>query len=244
MFSSNGRSLAVLRALKAHFELTVKAQVFFVASIALLLLDQAPGQNVGQSVVPAKPLTLAQVWALDATYTDPQHGVSFQYPSVWQATTQFAYHPPALTGSDRAKPIASFGYSEGGFPRNRNVGPYSGTDMEGVGIVYSAVPAANAEECDAMAAAISDSPKHSRVVLGQRTFSDYETGEDGMSQSISGDLYVTYENRACYFFEADVALASPAVLEDVPGLTAEQLSSVYAHLFDIVKSFRIMTTSR
>jgi hypothetical protein len=243
-FSCNGRSLAISGIEWHILSLTVKAYVLFVASIALLLLEQAPGQNAGQSAASAKSLTSAQVWALDATYSDPQHGVTFQYPSVWRATTQFAYHPPALTRSDHAKPIAGFGYSEGGFPRSRNAGPYSDTDLEGFGVVYSAVRAANAKKCDAMAAAIADSPKHSRVVLGQRTFSDYETGEDFMSQSISGDLYVTYENRTCYFFEADVALASPAVLEDIPGLTAEQLRAIYAHLFDIVKSFRIVTSSR
>jgi hypothetical protein len=229
--------------LNAHFELTMKTQGLFVALIALLLLDQVRGQ-IARPSASAKPLTLAQVWAPDAIYTDPQHGASFQYPSVWQATTQFAYHSPALAGSVQAKPIAGFGYSEGGFPRDRIAGPYTDTNLEGFGIVYSAVPVTKAKQCDAMAASMAYRPKPSHVVLGQRAFTDYETGEDGMSQSISGDLYVTYENHTCYFFEADVALASTAALEDVTALTTEQLTSIYDHLFEIVKSFRIVKNPR
>jgi hypothetical protein len=108
---------------------------------------------------PAKPLTLAQVWTLDGTFNDPQHGVSFRYPAVWQATTQFAYHPPALTQSDVAKPIAAFGFSEGGFPRKQLVGPYGRTNLEGVSLVYSAVPAASVAECSAKAASVTGSLK-------------------------------------------------------------------------------------
>ena len=87
----------------------------------------AAQQNTAQ---PSKPLTLAQVWTFDATYTDQQHGATFRYPSVWVPTTQPGYIPPALTASDE-KPIAGFGYVEGGLPRERVVGPYSATNLEG-----------------------------------------------------------------------------------------------------------------
>ena len=88
------------------------------ASLALLLVVQTFGQGLGQAPAQtAKPVTLRQVWTLDTTYTDHQHGVTFRYPSAWQAATQFGYHPPALTLS-ATKPIAGFGYSEGGFPRD------------------------------------------------------------------------------------------------------------------------------
>jgi hypothetical protein len=76
------------------------------ASLILLLVVQASGQDLTQTPAqPAKPLTLTQVWTLDATYTDHQHGVTFRYPSAWEATTQFAYHPPALTVSEATRPV-------------------------------------------------------------------------------------------------------------------------------------------
>jgi hypothetical protein len=210
-----------------------------IASLTLLLVAQTSGQALAQTPAqPAKPLTLAQVWTLDATYTDHQHSVTFRYPSTWMATTQYGYHPPRLTVSS-ATPIAGFGYSEGGFPRDRIVGPYSGTNLEGVGIVYSAVPAASAAECEAMAASVSDSPKHSQTAFGHRSFSLYETEGIGMSQSIVGELYATYGGGICYLFETDRAVASMGVLNDIQALTPAQLRSIDAHLLDIMKSVRI-----
>ncbi len=108
----------------------------FALSLVVPTFGQAPAR-------PAKPFTLTQVWTFDATYTDQQHGVTFRYPSVWQAGTGFGYHPPALTARSDEKPIAGFGYGEGGFPRDRVIGPYSATNLEGFGIVYSAIPVAN-----------------------------------------------------------------------------------------------------
>jgi hypothetical protein len=81
------------------------------ASFALSLLASKFGQGDRQAPTrPTKPHTLAQIWTLDAIYTDQQHGVNFRYPSVWQAETGFGYHPPALTSHE--KPIAGFGYGE------------------------------------------------------------------------------------------------------------------------------------
>ena len=154
-----------------------------LASMALIPVAQPSAQGPGQTPSkPAKLLSLAQVWTMNGTYNDPQHGVSFRYPAVWQATTQFANHPPALTQSDAVKPIAGFGYSEGGFPRKQLVGPYGRTNLEGVGIVYAAVPAASAAACKATAKSVSGSPEGLPVTFGERSFSVYKTESAGMSQ--------------------------------------------------------------
>ena len=219
-------------------------KVLSAASLAVLLVVQTSGQGPGQRPTQnAKPVKLRQVWTLDTTYTDRQHGVTFRYPSAWQAETQFGYHPPALTLS-ATKPIAGFGYSEGGFPRDRIVGPYARTNLEGVGLVYSAVPAASVAECEAQAASLSDSPEHSQVVLGQRSFSVYKTFSGGMSQSMSGELYATYASSICYRFETNVAVASPGVVDDIQTLTAAQLHDIETHLLEIMKSVRIAPSMR
>ena len=206
-------------------------------SVVFLLVTQASGQAAGRPA--AKPFSLAQVWTLNATYADPQHGVTFRYPEVWQATTQFAYHPPRLSQSEEAKPIAGFGYSEGGFPRSSAVGPYTATNLEGVGIVYSAVPAASVDGCEALAATISETPKHTEVSFGGRSFSAYGTEGIGMSQSISGTLYAAYLGSTCYLFETDVAVVSPGVADDIQALTPAQLESIQGHLLEIMKSVQI-----
>jgi hypothetical protein len=219
-------------------------RTLFAVSFAALLANPTFGQVGGQTPAhSAKPFTLTQVWTLDATYTDQLNGVVFRYPSVWRAETQFGYHPPALTASTE-KPIAGFGYEEGGFPRDHVVGPYSTTNLEGFGIVYSAAPAASMAECDARATSISEAPEHRTVVFGDRTFSERETGEAGMSQSVSGKLYATYVHPNCYLFETDVAVTSPGALDDIVGLTAAQLRFIDTHLLDIMKSVRIAPTER
>jgi hypothetical protein len=208
----------------------------FTASFVLPLIGAACGQAQSRR---AEPLTIAQVWKLDATYTDQQHGVTFRYPSIWKAETQFGYHPPALTMSEE-EPITGFGYEEGGFPRQRVVGPYSATNLEGFGIVYSAAVAVNANECEARVAAAAETPKHGTVAFGGRSFSKYETGEAGMSQTVSGSLYATYVRPVCYLFETDIATASPDVLDDIRALTPAQERSINTHLLDIMKSVRIV----
>ena len=206
------------------------------ASLALSLAVPGAGHRGGQSA-PGKPLTLAQVWSLNAAYTDPQHGVSFRYPSAWKPATQFGYHLPALTLED--KPIAGFGYQEGGFPRQRVVGPYSATNLEGFGIVYAAAPAASAGACQAKAAALAETQEHRTLTFNGRPFTAYETAEGGMSQAISGNLYAAYVQPVCYLFETDVAIALPGALDGIPALTPAQSRSITAHLLDIMKSVRI-----
>jgi len=208
-----------------------------IAAFSLtLFIHQAAGQPQAS---PAPPLTMAQVWTLDAVYADPQHGVTFRHPSTWAATTQFAYLPPALTQSADAKPIAGFGYSEGGFPRKRIVGPYSATNLEGFGIVYAAVAAASTAECNAKAASLSDQSQNSRIVFAGRGFQTYATGSAGMSQSIAGSLYATYSAHICYLFETDVAVASPGALDNIQPLTPAQSRDIQARLLNIMRSVRI-----
>jgi hypothetical protein len=209
------------------------------ASFVLSLVASTFGQGDRQAQTqPAKPYTLTQVWTLDATYTDQQHGVTFRYPSIWRAETGFGYHPPALTSNE--KPIAGFGYQEGGFPRDRVIGPYSPTNLEGFGVVYAPTSVADAAECEMRASALSQTTEYRIVVFGGRSFSEYETRDAGMSHSISGKLYATYVPRTCYLFETDVAVISTGSVDDIKALTREQLRFIDSHLLNIMKSVRIV----
>lgn len=187
-----------------------------------------------------KPITLAQVWNVDATYRDAQHGITFRYPSIWQAETQFAYIPPALSRPSPSKPIAGFAFSEGGVPRDQSVGPYSGTNLEGFGIVYSVVSANSSAGCRASAASLGETPESHTAVLAGRPFWVFETFGGAMMQSTSGKLYATYANRQCYLFETDVAAASMGEqLEGVRQLSDAEFHSIEVHLLRIMKSVRI-----
>jgi len=210
-----------------------------LSALLLLLLIAQPSarifaQTTGQA---AKPLTLSQVWTLDGAYS--KNGVSFRYPTTWQTGTRFAQQPPALTQSEDAKPVAGFSYSEGGFPRSRVVGPYSKTNLEGFGFVYSVVPATDATECEAKAAGVSGASRRTGIAIGGRPFSLYPTEDAGMSQSLTGNLYATYAAPKCYLFETDVAVVSPGVVDGVQPLTPGQLDAISARLLGMMQSVRI-----
>jgi hypothetical protein len=187
----------------------------------------------------SKPLTMAQVWTLDATCFDQEHGVTFHHPSAWQQETQFGHHPPVLTLPGNPIPIAGFAYDEGGFPRSQIVGPYSDTNLEGFGIVYSAFALDNSAECEAKAAALSGSRRRGSADFGHHSFTVYDTSETGISQTSSGSLYATYAASTCYLFETAVSIASPTVSANIHPLTDEQSHVIEANLEKIMKSVRI-----
>jgi hypothetical protein len=199
-----------------------------IAFVALPAISQQD-RNAQNVAVPAKPFTSKQVWTLNATYSDGQRGITFRYLGIWKPTTQFGYHPPALTMT--TQPIAGVGY------RNDDGGAYSKTNLEGFGIVYSAIPTPSEVECEAKASSVSEAHPATAVVLGHLSFSVRETGEWGMSQSTTGKLYATYVRPICYLFETDVSLASPEFVKRP--LSPAQLGFINTRLLTIVKSVRI-----
>lgn len=221
-----------------------------VVVLSLPVMMQASCRKAKKTVAKRKaPYTLRQVWTLNATYRDRKNGVSFRYPPVWKAGTQFSYWAPILSSPTsippKFKPIAGFGYSEGGFPRQSVVGPYSNTNLESFDIVYAAIPAKSSAGCQAKASSIvrafpdSDLHKHPSVIFGGRSFFVYDVGAAGMSQWIRGKLYATYAGDSCYLFETDVAAAQDGVLDHIPALTQAQYKSIDEHLVDIMKTVRI-----
>ena len=206
--------------------------------ISILVLVVASGGQQTPARSP-KPPTLAQVWDTDATYTDAEHGVTFRYPSVWQADTQLAYVPPALSIPSSEKPIAGFAYELDGSLREKTVAPYSRTNLEGFGIVYSVIARGSSAECKAFAASLSETPQSHIAVLAGRSFWVYETLDHAMMQFTEGKLYATYTNHMCYLFETDVAAVSVGALENARELTPAQYHSIDLHLLNIMKSVRI-----
>src|SRR4051812_4771240 len=97
-------------------------RLLFCLTLISILAPVAAGQPT--TARSHKPLTLAQVWNLDATYKDAEHGVTFRYPSVWEADTQLAYNPPALSIPADIKPVVGFAYELDGSLLGKIVAPY------------------------------------------------------------------------------------------------------------------------
>jgi hypothetical protein len=218
-------------------------QILSALAISFLVIQSSvPGGKAESGPVPHKP-AFAQVWRLDAIYRDRKHGVTFRYPSVWRPSTQFGYWPPALYDSV-TPPIAGFGYRVGGFPRAQNEEghPYSATNVEGFGIVYSAFAAASAAKCTETAASLSYTANHRIATFRKNSFVVYQTGQGGMTQSASGSLYATYASRTCYLFETSLALSEGAVDNSagISALTPAQSRFIETQLLNIVRSAQIV----
>src|SRR5215471_5279978 len=213
----------------ASFEETMKALLVAALLPGLYvagMVGQKPATNASAAV---KPLTLKQLWTIDATYRDVQHEVNF------------GYHPPALSNSDIAKPIAGFGYDEDGVgaSRARIASPYTPTSLEGFGIVYAAVAAESAAGCEAKASEISGHSEHGTVLLGGRSFSVHKTFSGGMSQFMDGKLYTAFVVSTCYLFETSIAGSFLGSGDGVQPVAPAQLAFIESHLLDIMKSVRI-----
>jgi hypothetical protein len=209
-----------------------------VTILLFALRPHASGQ-LPQSKTSGKPPTLAQLWTLDATYRDRAHGVTFRYPSVWKSARQFGYIAPAIDELTDAH-IAGFGFNVFEHAREQGV-PYASSDLEGFGVVYAAVSAANEASCEKRAASLFVSSGHHATMIGGRTFMVFETGESGMSQSARGSLYVTYASQTCYFVETNSAWISRGVDDDVTSaLTPAQERFIDQQLLKIVRTVRIV----
>jgi hypothetical protein len=194
-----------------------------------------------------KPLTLDQVWSLDSTYTDQQHGIIFRYPSVWKPATQFGYIPPALTlaaGSHENQipmRVTGFGYLPGEFPR-RAVGPYTATNLEGFGLVYSVLAVPNAAECDQKASYVAkgaDNTRLSSVRIAGHSYAIYRIAGEAMNQTYAGRLYATYSHGACYLIETGVAAVVPGASINGQLPTPASVHGVAVHLWRLMETVRI-----
>lgn len=199
----------------------------------------------------SKPLTLRQVWSLDSTYTDQQHGITFLYPSVWKPATQFGYIPPALTSSagsyENQIPtrVTGFGYLPGEFPRH--IGAYATTNLEGFGVVYSVLGVPSKAECDKKAAFVAqgaDNHKLPLVRIAGLPYSVYQIAGEAMNQTYAGKLYATYHEGVCYLIETGVAAVVPGTSINGQLPTPASVHDIDGHLWHIMETVRIVGESK
>ncbi len=140
--------------------------------------------------------------------------------------------------------MKGFAYEEGGFPRIRIIGPYSATNLEGFGFVYSVLPAASSADCEQKASSAADNSivknsGHRSIRIAGRSYSVYTTAGEAMNQTYDGQLYATYTGNACYLFETGVATALPGVVDHVQALTPTQFHAIDVHLWQMMETVRI-----
>ena len=204
-----------------------------MAATMLLLELQIASAWVQHLPAAVRSPTAKQLWTLNGRYSDARHGVTFRYPEVWKATTNFGMHEPALTTTDLLTPTAGFGYGvNSNTPANM---PYGQTTTEGFGVVYTA----DAGACAALGATLAKSSLHETVMIHGRTYTTRGTSDAGMSQSISGTLYTTYADTTCCLFEVDEANMASGVNEDERVSTPEESRLLASGLRRVMGTVRI-----
>ena len=208
-----------------------------------LLVLLAFGLSAPPAPIRNLPVTMQEMWALNKTFEDRPHGVTFRYPACWIKTKESAsYHGPALLSDAKIPAPVAFAFSEGGFPRTGAPhGPYTRTTLEAVDIVYAAQPVTDASACEALAVGVvsGNNPSNTFRVLNGIRYSVYSTGDAGMMQFINGLLYSTFFRGTCYLFETDLAGLEGGVDAGVPTLNKRDYGTIDAHLLTIMQTVHI-----
>ena len=165
-------------------------------------------------------------------YADPEHGISFRYPTVWTSShSQQGYLPSAIldTPGVHAKQTVTFA----------PLGVYATTNLTNLNFTYAFLRDATAQTCHDVVAKNQDStgPVTTATVNGV-PFTEISGGHAGMSHRLDITLDGTFRNGTCYLFERDEATIAPGVEEGHRTLTDAEERALQRHLNDIFQSIR------
>jgi hypothetical protein len=201
----------------------VRGMALLAVANITLALAQAP-----------KPAAPAKAPVPMKTFTDPKHGVSFQYPSVWQPDAPPSSAMSLVTGnSPNITPVFSVRFSPQG-----NL--YEKTNLTGLAFIYFAAPARNIAACaqlgDVQLDAPPPLPKPTYATIHGIRYQHATGGDGGMGSWEDSDAYSVYRNGTCYIFEEIFQTVNAGMDPDVHELTKAQAKALQGHLHGITES--------
>lgn len=197
--------------------------------------------------LPSAAQSVARVSPTSMRFIDTTRGVSFRYPSSWMLTRDepFMFAPAIQT------PIASSRSSLRGLVFTKSISgvpSWPATTFSGAEFAYDARRTVSAEACRALAHTGNHPSEIDQLTVQNMRYWHATSGDGGMSQSTSDDIYTTFtgtsSNGTCLLF--DLAIHSTYA----PGETAPRaLSRRESHLIrqslqNVLASLQISAPSR
>ena len=164
-------------------------------------------------------------------YSDIATGLSFQYPIAWKQVKE----PGGIFGSSV---FVSPGVAASGVPIRAAVqfsaenNSYSKTTLESIGFLYGIVSSATADSCRKIITEV-DADATPRTIHGM-TYTYGKSGDAGMSQTLSSQIYSTRQGTTCYVFEEDFNQTNGIVRKGQRELTKAESASLQAGLDNII----------
>lgn len=175
-----------------------------------------------------------------STYTNPQYGVSFQYPRTYQLST----------GEEANLSWGYLGQVEANFLRPGGVtlaavelppDSYPGTDFN-LGLFAVRINSGlDASECDQFSHPNPDQPEFppplpTKAKVGANEFAKAEDGQGAMMKQAASEYYHIYRNDICYEFELGLGTAG---FEAVDGMKQVDGNDVFRKLKAILATVKI-----
>ena len=147
------------------------------------------------------------------TFRDPQHGLSFRYPSEWR---------PLAAGGPMAPPsfVEKLGPELGSQAMLADQTTLANTNLIGISFSWTVKPKMNAAECSRLAAdALPMGTEQPSESIHNITFQRGSGGDSGMCHHVQSTLDTAFHAGRCYAFERDLETSCPDIKsagKDVP----------------------------
>lgn len=164
-------------------------------------------------------------------YTDPEGGVSLQYPANWTFSRNASSYLSHVIASDGETLQADLSFNPKG-------NYYEHTTLTALEFVYRRKSTPTRQACvvllvDSSGNGEAPAPLTTRGV----TYAHLSTGDAGMMKSVKQDGYATWRRGICYLFESDFSQISLGVdAEKNRALTKSEYQALERHLTDIMQS--------
>lgn len=174
----------------------------------------------------AKPVPVTK-----KTYTDPEGGVSFQYPALWTFSRDGSTYFTLIIVSAGEPVQAALSFSPKG-------NYYEHTTLTGLEFLYRRKPTPTRQACEAVLLDNSgDGDPPAPLTIHGVAYAHLHTGDAEMMKSVEQDGYVTWRGGTCYLFEGDLREISLGVDgEKNRALTNRETQALKRHLSDIMQS--------
>lgn len=184
---------------------------------------------------PHAPAVIESASSRVTTYSDPDTGVSFRYPSTWRPWhSGSVMYPPGLSQAAGPARITQV--------FDPQLSAWAKTNLVGLSFSYAVKTGVSAEACTQLGTGSTAGSKAATAeMINGIAFGRVEGSDAGMCHQRSSMVDTALRGSRCFVFERDLDTVCPEVrgLSNPVALTAAQTSALRAELDGVMASVRL-----